>query len=97
MTDQKKDREKYLQKFREDVEWLKENIPEEDIYEFAEQALCAADFFIMKWREWVDIEEEAEKDKVIGKWLQNVVGLRILKDLNINGALKKRIVGPEED
>lgn len=85
MNDQEK--EKHLEKFRQNVQWLREQIPPDDIYEFAEQALMAADFFISELSSWVDLSMESEQDKVLALWLKNVVGMRVLRDQGYKGRI----------
>jgi len=68
------------EKFEKNVEYLKRNIPPDDIYMFAEQTFMATLFFLHKWNEWVDINEEAQKDPVVKKWVTNIVGLQMCKD-----------------
>ncbi len=91
------DKKYYLDEFNKNVEWLRNTVSEDDIYEFAEQTLMAADYFIYKWREWVDIEEEATKDKLTNSWLNNVVGLRMLRDSGYQGPLDLNMKMPGED
>lgn len=81
------EKKKALEDFDKNVQWLRNHVPRDDIYDFAEQALMAADFFIGKWSSLVDLEKEIEDDKIAGQWLQNVVGMRILKQLNAQGVI----------
>lgn len=74
------DKEELLKSYREDVQWLRDNIPPDDIYEFAEQALLSAEFFISCWNEWVDVFEECEKHPATKTWFTNVMGLRALRN-----------------
>jgi hypothetical protein len=81
-----------FEKFEKNVNYLKRNIPPDDIYVFAEQTFMAALFFIHKWSEWVTITEEMDKDKVVHKWVSNILGFHEYRiegkdidlDLNLN-------------
>ena len=77
------EKKKVLQKFKEDVAWLKQNIGQDDIYEFAQQALTGASYFIHKWSEWVDIEDEVDKDKVTAAWIKNIIGVIVQRELRL--------------
>ncbi len=77
------DKKKYLDKFKKNVDWLRANVPRDDIYEFAEQALMASDYFLVKLNECVDITKEIEKDKILGVWMTNILGLRFVRNNNI--------------
>ena len=90
------DRERYQAKFDNDVQWLRNNIPPDDIYDFAEQALMAADFFINELSLYVDLNEEAQINKLFGVWLKNIVGLRILKNSNMNGRIEMNLKTEDE-
>lgn len=74
------EKEKQMEMFNKNVQWLRENIAPDDIYDFAEQALMAADFFIGELSNWVNLAEEGEKDKVLALWVRNVVGMRVMRD-----------------
>lgn len=74
-------KEDWLKKFEKNVAYLQKNIPPDDIYVFAEQTFMSSMFFLSKWSDWIDIEEEMEKDPVVEKWVNNIVGLQKLKDL----------------
>lgn len=64
-------------RFKENVEWLKVNIDEDDIYDFAEQTLMAADFFMGKWAK--EAGEEAVYCPQTEKWIKNVLSIRAAK------------------
>lgn len=81
------EKEKHIEKFEKNVQWLKKNVAPDDIYEFAEQALMAADYFIGELSSWIDLAEEGEKDKVFGLWLKNVIGMRVIRDRNMQGVI----------
>lgn len=69
--------------FNKQVQWLKDNIPPEDIYTFAQQSILSAMFFIGKWNEWVDVFKEAENDKNVDIWLTNISTVCELQEENI--------------
>ena len=73
-------REELKEKFEKNVLYLKRNIPPDDIYLFAEQTFMATMFFLHKWSEWVDVNEECQKDPVAKKWVTNIIGLQRCKD-----------------
>lgn len=67
--------------------FLRNNVAPDDIYEFAEQALACADFFLNKWNEWEDIAKEVDNNTDAGQWIKNLVGLRILEKQNYLGGI----------
>ena len=77
--------------YEENVIWLRNNVPPDDIYEFAEQALMAAEVMIDKIDEVDDIEKACKEDEHLKGWVENVVGLRILKQQNYMGGLNVSI------
>lgn len=78
--DLEKRREKYLRR----VKFLRENIPLDDIYEFTEQALSCADFFLFMWSRYTDVIEECENDAVTHSYVFNLLGLRSLEEKGYN-------------
>ena len=75
-------KEELLKKFEKNVQYLKNNIPPDDIYAFAEQTFMAAMYFLHKWAEWDDLNEFAKHDPIAKKWIINITALQILKDRN---------------
>jgi len=89
-------KEHILRKYHEDVEWLKRCVSPDDIYDFAEQALIAATFFLSRWDEWVDINEEAENDRATSAWIRNILGIRMMRENGYEGPIEFRFNEPEE-
>lgn len=91
-------REELKEKFERNVDYLKRNVPPDDIYMFAEQTFMATLFFLHKWSEWADINEECKNDPVAKKWVTNIVGLQMCKDkeLDVNLDLDLKSVEPDE-
>lgn len=79
------------------MDYLKRNIPPDDIYLFAEQTFMATLFFLHKWSEWVDINEECLADPVAKKWVTNIVGLQMCKDKEMDVNLDLDLKSVESD
>lgn len=90
------EKQKHLDKFQKDVTWLRSAVPPDDIYDFAEQTLMACDYFIAKLNDSMNLLEEAEKDKPLGAWLKNVMGMRILRDMEYDGTINVTLKVPDE-
>lgn len=73
-------KEELLKKFEKNVQYLKRNVPPDDIYLFAEQTFMAALFFMFKWSAWVDMDEEMRNDEVTKKWVKNILGFQEMKE-----------------
>jgi len=89
--------EAFLKKYREDVEWLRRCISPDDIYEFAEQSLIAATLFLSRWDEWVDITEEAQKDRATASWIRNILGIRMMRENGYEGPIEFEFKNPDEE
>jgi hypothetical protein len=76
--------EEFDKKFESRVLWLERNIPPDDIYPFAQQALLAAEFFIYKYMDHVEIDDEMKKDKNVNEWVRNILGMRMAHEKNQN-------------
>jgi len=76
-----------MEQFKSNVCWLKEIIPPEDIYDFAEQALMASEFFINELGELIDLREEIKVRKPLATWINNVIGMRVLKENDYKGKI----------
>ncbi len=83
--------------FEKNVDYLKRNVPPDDIYLFAEQTHMAAMYFLHKWAEWADIEEECQDNLVARKWVTNILGLQRMKEQNIDINLDLDLGSVDED
>ncbi len=78
------DKEEFLKKFNHNVDYLRRNVPPDDIYAFCEQTVMAAVYFLRKWHEWIDIHEEMESNPISKKWIVNIGSLRIAQEEDID-------------
>lgn len=75
-------KEELFKKFEKNVQYLKNNIPPDDIYAFAEQTFMAALYFMHRWSTWEDLNEIAKEDPIAKKWIVNILSLQMMKDRN---------------
>ncbi len=73
-------KEELIKKFEKNVRYLRDNIPPDDIYVFAEQTFMAAIYFLHKWSQWADLNEESKNDPISKKWITNILALQMMKD-----------------
>ena len=66
-------KEEFRSRFEENLKYLQKTVPPDDIYIFCEQTISAAMYFIIKWREHVDLTEEAKNCPISKKWLTNIL------------------------
>jgi hypothetical protein len=79
-----------LQKaFESNVMWLKRVVPEEAIFALAEQMIMTAEYFMDRWREWVDIEEETSRDSNVALWVDSIVKIQMLRGISSKDLLKE--------
>lgn len=62
-------------RFEFNVNYLRRNVPPDDIYEFAEQTRMAAMYFLIKWQEHADLRREVLDNESSRKWIANILGL----------------------
>ncbi len=91
------DKREFQTKFEKNVAYLRHNIPPDDIYEFAEQTFMAAQYFLFRWQEWVDLPEEMEKEKMADVWIRNIIGFSKVRDSGEDVQLDLKLGDPDED
>ena len=69
------EKDQLRENFERNIKYLQKNIPPDDIYIFSEQTFMAALFFLKKWSEVVNINEELRKDPIAEKWATNIMDL----------------------
>ena len=83
--------------FEKNVDYLRRNIPPDDIYLFTEQTFMAALFFLKKWSDCINITEEIEKDFISRKWVANIMGLLHCRNNNIDLTLDLDLKSIEDE
>lgn len=76
-----------MDQFEQDVIWLQEHLPPDDVYQFCQQCLIGAAFLVDKWKQGADFEELANKDPLTRVWLQNIYGILGLQRTDIKGII----------
>lgn len=78
------DNEELLEEYYKNVEWLRANIPPDDIYLFTEQTFMAALFFLHKWSTYEDLNQACNEDEIARKWIKNILGLLKCREQGLN-------------
>lgn len=73
------DKQKLYDDFEKNVAYLRKNIPPDDIYCLAEQTFMAAVFFMQRWNDWCDIEQEMKDNPIADKWVNNILGFYLAR------------------
>ena len=82
--------------FEKNVDYLRRNIPPDDIYLFCEQTFMAAMFFMKKWSDWEDINDVCKNDIISRKWISNIIGLHVCREKNLDITLDLDLKSVEE-
>ena len=90
-------KEELKKKFEKNVDYLKRNVPPDDIYLFTEQTFMAALYFLHRWAEWEDIEAECQDNPIARKWVINIMSLQRCKNQNIDVNLDLDLGSVDED
>jgi len=90
------DNEELLKEFYKNVEWLRDNVPPDDIYLFTEQTFMAALFFLHKWSTHEDLNQASKEDEIARKWIKNILGLLRCREMGINIELDLNLESLEE-
>mgnify|MGYP001594441202 CR=1 FL=1 len=69
------------------VQWLRDHVPRDDVYDFAQQTIMAGEYFIARLHEVIDLPRLMVEDEVLAFWVQNICSLQRLKDENFTGIL----------
>jgi hypothetical protein len=68
----------FEEKFHRELQWLKDNIPPDEIYEFALKAFMAGEYFLYRWSKWDDLHEEYQKNQMAALLMYNIMAVRML-------------------
>lgn len=71
-------------KIEEDLAWLRQVIPPDDIYRFALSNYAAAEFFLSRLKKHVLLGDESMRDELLETWVNNLMYFRIAKERRLN-------------
>ncbi len=91
------DKNQLKKQFEDNVNYLRRNIPPDDIYLFCEQTFMATMFFLKKWSEVVDIEQACNDCPITKKWVCNILGFQRLKDADMSVHVDLNLGSIDED
>lgn len=77
-----------IEEFEKDVEWLRKNIPPDDIYVFAEQMHRSAINFLRLWAQYISINEECAKDNFIKDEIDNLLTIHQARESGEEGFIQ---------
>jgi hypothetical protein len=78
-------KERYLAEYQDNVRWLRGAIPRDDVYDFAEQTLMAAEFFLLKLAPHLTEAEKQNESGALCTWIRNIARLRAAKEEGFPG------------
>jgi len=67
-------------KFFANIDWIKNHIDADYIYQFAEESLILSVFLIAQLDVWMDLKQEMEDETKLGKAVKRIVGLRAAQE-----------------
>jgi len=76
------------ERLNRNINFLKRNFSTVEIYAFAEQCLMGAEFFLMHWSQWEDLPEYCKTHRHANVWVQNILKMRKLQELNSPDKIK---------
>jgi hypothetical protein len=76
-----------MAQFDQDVIWLQQHLPPDDVYQFCQQALIGAAFLIDKWKAGEDYSQLAKSDPLTRVWLDNIYGILGLQRTIVDGLI----------
>ncbi len=77
-------KEEMKAKLEKNVEYLRRNIPPDDIYLFCEHVFTASVFFLHKWSCLVDLNEECARNPVVKRWVTNIINFQKCKEQELD-------------
>ncbi len=86
-------KEEVNEKFEKNVNYLRRNVPPDDIYPFAEQTFMACLYFLKRWSDEVNIIDEMARDDIANKWVRNIIGFLEVQDKDIDISLDLKLDG----
>jgi hypothetical protein len=74
--------------FNANVDWLKRVVPDDEIHNLTQQMIMTAEFFLDRWMEWVDVEEELDKNPYMKPYVMGLVRIKMLSQFDSPVMLK---------
>lgn len=74
------DEDDAIKEYRRDVEWLRSHVARDDIYDFAQQCLGMAEYFMVELNRICNLFELTDDDRVLQRYVINILSLQKMKD-----------------
>jgi hypothetical protein len=89
------DRKEINELFEQNVRYMRQNIPPDDIYPFAEATFMAALFFLRQWNNSINLHAIMRDDLIAKKYINNIMLYLRARDLGLPIALDLGILEEE--
>jgi len=83
------EKEGIQQQFEKDVEWLQRSVPVDHIYGLAQQLLTTAEYFLDRWKEWADLQEEISRNVETYNRVRCIVQILMLKKCDTDACIRE--------
>lgn len=78
-----KDKVSAEEQYERNILFLSKHVPPDDIYPFAESMMHISYYFLRKWMDEIDVQDECKKDEVTAKYVNSLMGYLLTRDLEI--------------
>ncbi len=76
-----------IQHYQEQVNWLRDRVPYDDIYDFAHQLLMAAEGILAEFGEHADVQKLMNEDALLNNHISNVMSIHFMKIAGFKGII----------
>lgn len=85
------DEKKLIEEYRRHVDWLRQRVPRDDVYDFAQQMILSAEYILAELGKHADIQKIMHKDPVMRQWIENVMSIHFMKESGYQGIINTSI------
>ena len=88
MDDEEK---KLMEHYQHQVQWLRERVPPDDIYDFAQQMIISAENILFELGQHTDLQALMDKDPILKQWIDNVMSIHFMKAQGFTGIINTSV------
>lgn len=90
------DQQEFQAEYEKNIAWLQRNVPPDDIYDFGEQTLIAAVYFLKKYAQTFSYVPDIMHDPLTAHWIKWLMLLVKRRSDNTDGSVDLALEGMDD-
>ncbi len=86
------EKQQLLDEYNSDIQWLRDHVALDDVYDFAQQCLMSSNYFLYRLSTFMDIGEEVKNDPALRNKVKSLLALQLMKKTGSTEMINTEII-----